>query len=101
VTVGIADEMEAIRAEVRAAIPWPKPATMYHDNGPTKPTLLEVRGHTFEILPTKEAGFHSGRRRYLVECATCGVTVHEATTGPAENMVMHLERVSEGRHGTL
>lgn len=47
-------------------------------------------GHTFHVFPTDEFGMHTGRRRYRIECSTCGVTVHEATTSWGAMVDMHL-----------
>lgn len=47
-------------------------------------------GHTIHITATRATGFSTGRRRYTVECLTCRETVHEATTGPMQNVDSHL-----------
>jgi hypothetical protein len=48
------------------------------------------QGHTFHVTATRETGFHTGRRRYTVECVSCKVLVHPATTGPKHNIQYHL-----------
>ena len=48
--------------------------------------------HVFVVFATAHDGVHSGRRRYLVGCSSCSVLVSEATTGPLENVVMHVEK---------
>lgn len=49
--------------------------------------------HDIRITPTTLFGVDSGRRRYRVECHTCQVVVHEATTGPDIRVKEHLEGV--------
>ena len=44
----------------------------------------------FDVTATRELGCDTGRRRYRVECVTCGELVHEATTGPRWNMEHHV-----------
>ncbi len=57
---------------------------------------LTIRGpagditHRFLIMVTDREGFHTGRRTFLVVCATCRLLIHEATTGPLENVDFHL-----------
>jgi hypothetical protein len=81
--------------DVRAALGWPVPATVYESNGePCTPTL---RGHTFGVSATDKTGRDSGRRRWRVECKTCDVVLHEATTGAATQMAYHLNDVEERR----
>jgi len=48
-----------------------------------------VDGHHLRVTATSELGIDTGRRRYRVECLTCGEIVHEATTGPRWNMARH------------
>ena len=48
-------------------------------------------GHHMRVTAVRATGFHSGRRRYLVECLTCAVVVHEATTGAVYNMERHAQ----------
>lgn len=51
----------------------------------------------FSMSPSGEYGFNSGRPRYKVECRTCGVVLHESTTGPMERVNQHLkERARDG-----
>lgn len=45
----------------------------------------------FQVSPTNETGFHSGRTRYRVECMTCSKLLHEATTGPMCRIEEHLK----------
>ncbi len=52
-------------------------------------------GHRVDIEATALDGFHSGRRRYKVTCRDCGVLVHEATTGPLEQLRYHVAIHSE------
>ena len=60
---------------------------------------LEVRGeHLCAVTATREVGCDTGRRRYRVVCRTCRVVVHPATTGPREQMDMHVFHVeNDGR----
>lgn len=50
-----------------------------------------VEDHHLRVTATAELGIDSGRRRYRVECLTCGEIVHEATTGAYWNMQKHAE----------
>jgi hypothetical protein len=43
------------------------------------------------ITATDKVGINSGRTRYRVECRTCDVVVHSATTGPEIRQRQHLE----------
>lgn len=49
-----------------------------------------ILGHMIAITATCLGGIHSGRRRYMIGCVTCGVLIHEATTGPAWNIERHI-----------
>ena len=57
---------------------------------------VTIGGHVFCILATEQVGCDSGRRRYRVECHTCELVVHEATTGPHHMARGHLRDVEEG-----
>jgi hypothetical protein len=52
----------------------------------------QLNGHMIVVSDTNEYGIHSGRRRQRVECRTCGVLVHPATTGPDAQIRAHIER---------
>lgn len=52
-----------------------------------------MKRHVFIVDETNETAIHSGRMRYRVECASCNVLVHEATTGPGEMVSMHIRDV--------
>lgn len=52
-----------------------------------------VGDHTFKITTTDKDGINTGRRRYRVECTTCAVEVHPATTGPMQMADMHTRGV--------
>lgn len=56
--------------------------SIYDDKDP-KP----LKGIRFTA--TEAIGFTSGRRRWKVECVTCGALVHEATTGPNSLAATH------------
>jgi len=47
-------------------------------------------GHHLRVTGTDTFGVDTGRRRYRVECLSCGELVHEATTGPRWNVEVHL-----------
>jgi hypothetical protein len=46
--------------------------------------------HRLRVTATRHLGVDTGRRRYRVECLTCGEIVHEATTGAHWNMEFHV-----------
>lgn len=73
----------------------------YPDLGLGAEALLEVRGgHLFAVTATREVGCDTGRRRYRVICRACRVVVHPATTGPYQQMNMHVREVEERGHAT-
>lgn len=47
-------------------------------------------GHAIRITATRELGRDTGRRRYRVECISCTTVIHEATTGPIQNVEFHI-----------
>lgn len=47
-------------------------------------------GHEMLVMVTDQVGIHSSRPRFLVVCVTCESLVHEATTGPVENITHHV-----------
>ena len=47
------------------------------------------------LTPTNYIGMNSGRTRYLVECMTCKVVLHEATTGPLSHVRDHWRDMEE------
>jgi hypothetical protein len=57
---------------------------------------LTLDEHTFRVVATEHVGCDTGRRRYRVECLTCEVVVHEATTGPLHQARRHLRDIAEG-----
>lgn len=57
---------------------------------------LTLEGHTFRVVATEHVGCDTGRRRYRVECLTCEIVVHGATTGPLYQARYHLRDVAEG-----
>ena len=57
---------------------------------------LQLDGHTFRVVATRHVGCDTGRRRYRVECLTCAIVVHEATTGPFSMARGHLRDDREG-----
>lgn len=54
-----------------------------------------IDGHHLRVMTTGELGCDTGRRRYRVECLTCGEVVHEATTGAHANMKSHVRDAAE------
>ena len=62
---------------------------------------LTLEDHTFRIEATKYVGCDSGRRRYRVECLTCEIQVHGATTGPLQQARYHLRDIVEGHVDSL
>ena len=52
-------------------------------------------GHVMHVTATRHDGFHTGRRRYSVECLTCKLVVHPATTGPQHRIDQHLRNPTE------
>jgi len=65
------------------------------DLRPGDSTEVVVDGHAMRITATDHTVLHSGRRRYVVECVTCGILVHPATTGPRSNVDYHLRNPSD------
>lgn len=63
---------------------------------PGDSVLRASEDHLFKITATNEVGCDSGRRRYRVECQTCRVLVHEATTGPQHMMRYHVRDAEDG-----
>lgn len=57
---------------------------------------LRIGDHVFRLVATERVGCHSGRRRYRVECLTCGVVVHPGSTGPGHMARRHLRDLEEG-----
>jgi hypothetical protein len=56
-----------------------------------------IEDHHMRVTATNELGCDTGRRRYRVECLSCGEVVHAATTGPQWNMKHHLRDAADGR----
>lgn len=52
-------------------------------------------GHHFRVTATGKLGVDTGRRRYRVECLSCGEIVHEATTGAHANIRYHLRDAAD------
>lgn len=74
-----------------AVIPWPKPDSIYEDDGPKEEIEFNYHGHRFRVTPTSETGIHTGRTRYHVKCLTCEELIHEATTGPRPMCEQHVK----------
>lgn len=74
--------------------PWPEPRrdTVYGaDDGPAEMLEFEFSGARFRVTPTDLVALTSGRVRFQVECVTCGVEVHPATTGTSILIEQHAE----------
>ena len=52
------------------------------------------------IGTTGEYGIHSGRDRWHVYCIRCKVAVHEATTGPIEQIKYHEREAHDNKVST-
>lgn len=80
---------------------FPPVPSVYHSTGPgpDTDTFIYLNDVEFRVKSTNKRGFHTDRLRYRVDCVTCNVIVHEATTGVAFNVRDHLrERHCDGRH---
>ena len=51
--------------------------------------------HHLRVTATSKLGCDTGRRRYRVECLSCGEVVHEATTGAHWNIGFHIRDVAQ------
>jgi len=61
-------------------------------------TLLRVLGdHVFAITATHQVGCDTGRRRYRVECRSCRLLVHEASTSAGAQVRYHLRHPGDGQ----
>lgn len=76
--------------------PWPEPTSLYDDDGPhtPDPVKFEAQGHRFlvQACPLHMMAPDTMRTRYRVECLSCGVLLHEATTGASIRVEQHLEK---------
>lgn len=60
--------------------------------------LVRVYGdHVFVITGTHQVGCDTGRRRYRVECRSCRLLVHEASTSARAQVEYHLRHPSDGQ----
>lgn len=55
--------------------------------------------HFMLVCPTSLTGIDSGRVRYRVECLTCGVICHEATTAPHIRVQEHMTNPTKLGYG--
>lgn len=53
-------------------------------------------GHLFAIQGTDQVGRDTGRRRYRVECRSCGRLIHAASTSAKAQVEYHLRHPEEG-----
>jgi hypothetical protein len=59
--------------------------------------LVQVHeGHLFAIQATHQVGCDTGRRRYRVECRSCHLLVHEASTSARAQVEYHLRHPGDG-----
>lgn len=59
--------------------------------------LVRIYGnHVIAITATNQVGCDTGRRRYRVECRSCGLLLHEATTSVSAQVAYHLRCPSDG-----
>lgn len=70
---------------------------MNHDLEDTALDLAEGQSLDYEspsclmrVTATAHVGWNTGRRRYRVECLTCGEVLRAATTRPHWNMRLHV-----------
>ncbi len=63
---------------------------------PRAPAAAPAKVCEFTMEVTDETGLHTGRRRYRVTCRTCDVELHEATTGPMQQVNYHLRAIARG-----
>lgn len=86
---------------MKLEVPWQRPPndglSHYYTDGPDEIVVFDVLGVRFRVIPTKEAGVHTGRRRFYVACVTCAVernlaeaVLHSGTTGPTHRIQRHL-----------
>jgi len=75
--------------------PWDTPRGLYSDCGPAEQVSFTHQGHNFIVTPTGQRGVDSGRMRYRVWCATCGVEVHPGTPAPASACSRHVDEKDE------
>jgi hypothetical protein len=60
-------------------------------------TLVRVYAdHVFVITATNQVGCDTGRRRYRVECRSCHLLVHAASTSARAQVKYHLRQPSDG-----
>lgn len=76
-------------------VPWPKPISHYDTDGPrdpdSPPVEFEVGGVKFRVASTSDLALSTMRTRFHVKCLTCNKTLHEATTGPTNQIEAHLK----------
>lgn len=81
------------RAELALELPWKPPEgvdSIYKSDGPPERMDFTLGGIRLRVVPTHLSGVHTGRRRYEVDCLTCGVVVHPATTGASGWCCLHV-----------
>ena len=77
-------------------LPWPKPISIYDDDGPREAIEFDLNGRRYAVAPTKEFGVNTMRTRFKVDCLTCGRTLHRATTGTSLYIADHERTVHGG-----
>ena len=76
-------------------LPWEKPASVYGDDGPAKEVTFEIRGHRMRVAPCSALAPNTLRTRFHVECLSCDVLVHHATTGASRRVKDHLRETGD------
>lgn len=76
-------------------LPWKKAKGPYDNAGPSVKLEFDIEGIAFQVRPTDESGFDTGRRRYFVACVECDCILHDQTTGPG----FHVEGHMKEKHG--
>lgn len=72
-------------------VPWSKPKSIYHDDGPPMDKLeFTLHDVKFRVKRAGVRGIRTLRDRFQVDCLTCDMLVHEATTSATLNVKYHL-----------
>ena len=71
--------------------PWDPPISVYDTAGPRdgQTATFEIDGVSYTVAYNGEQGIDTGRDRFIVECNTCEVLLHENTTGPRHYIEEH------------
>jgi hypothetical protein len=92
--------MKLTKAEIRWALPWPQPESIYDLDGPDtdKPVEFNVNGARIRVVRTGDVAVDTFRDRFKVECLTCDMVLHASTTSATirveDHILMaHLEKI--------